>query len=81
MKFDSQLPWPEIFQNEALVETLEDHAICAQALCGWAMIYGQLGDIPSNFGEIMAAVSMRLGVSGTADSLSAHAKEQGWLSN
>jgi hypothetical protein len=77
---DFELPWPEIFQNPAVVNTLEDRAVCSQALHGWARVYGRLGAIPDNFGEVMAAASTRLGVTGTADSFSAYAIEKGWLS-
>jgi hypothetical protein len=71
--------WPNIFQDETLIETSDEKYLCAQALSAWAMVCGQRGEVPTNFGDVLAKVANRLGVSGTPDSFSDFAKEKGWI--
>lgn len=72
--------WPEVFENPDLVATEEPRSLCSQAMCAWANYYaGQ--KIPDNFGNVMVAISNRLGMSkaATAENLTAHAIAKGWI--
>ncbi len=70
--------FPEIFITGKLVGTETDRELCARALVGLDCCY--VGATPpTNFGLGMAAISEKLGVSATEDSLTKYAIEKGWL--
>ncbi len=71
--------WPEVFSDPSLVETSAPASLCADALMAWGLCH--LVKPPESFGTVLVAIGDKLGVKGgaTADNLSAHAVEMGWL--
>lgn len=66
MSEDLEFIWPSVFETKNL-GSRPDLALCAYGLSAWAIV--QSGQKPhENFGEVMAQIALKLGISGTPES-------------
>lgn len=65
--------WPEVFDTKVL-DGRSDAALCADGLMAWSNCMARNKPYP-NFGEVIAKISLKLGILGTAESFMEKAKE------
>ena len=63
---DCEPMWPVVFETGDISQR-PDKALLGDALCGWAICMSGTNPCP-RFGDVMAAISLKLGVSGTPES-------------
>ena len=66
------IEFPEVFVTGKIPENRTDRELCADALCAWGIVLGKLitpDELPDNFGDGMVAISLRLGVSASPESI------------
>ena len=66
--------WPEVFDTKELGDR-PDAALCADGLLAWSNCMAGANPIHTNFGEVMAMISTRLGILGTPESFMEKSKE------
>lgn len=77
MMSDITLPVLEIFENPDSVQTMDERSLCAQMFMAWA--HASMGQMPKNFGIVMAQAGERLGCVPSDRGLTEFAKAKGWL--
>lgn len=70
--------YPEIFFTGELKESDNERSLCADAFIGWANVM-LCAKIPKNFGKGMAAISGKLGVPATIDSIEKYVIDKGFI--
>ncbi len=70
--------FPRVFITGEIEKNSDEHSLCTDALLGWACCLSG-GEPPKNFGCGMAAISKRLGVPATTDSITKFAISKNYL--
>ncbi len=69
----------DVFHTGLLDESVDERELCADALSAWGCCMAG-AELPRRFGQGMAAISKKLGISATPESIKEYAIAKGWCS-